>query len=245
MRSIFNPDRWPVEDATFAVASGARRWRRKVARRKGLYGGGAVAVLLCWLTITNGLWGQSDRHPAPIFDRAPEVAGEGGVEGLIAAHNNSAEPSPLIRSIQERLAKTGHFFGAVDGIMTAATRMAIEDFELDAGLPVTGRPTLALLTARPDGGRPAPSSPPHVRAVTTERVEPRPVPQGGVRQVGQAVDLALVQQALNAAGFGPLSVDGMSGPKTRAAISRFALSRGMPAEEGLSPALLAALGVRR
>ncbi|MEM6847152.1 MAG: peptidoglycan-binding protein [Pseudomonadota bacterium] len=242
MRRLFNPDDWPVEDLSYAIATAARRGRRKFARRKGLYLGGLVGVAVCWLTVSNGLWGQSSEHPAPIFESAAQDAPRGSVEGLIAAHN-AAEYSPLIQSVQERLRASGHFVGEADGVMSADTRGAIESFEREAGLPVTGRPTLALLTAQPE---PQAEFEQHrVRSVATERIEPRSFGQQTPPLSGDPVDLALVQQALNDAGFGPLVVDGLDGPNTRTAISRFAEARGLPADDGTSPAFLDALGVRR
>ena len=242
MRRLFNPDTWPVEDLSCAIATAVRRGRRRFARRKTLYLGSLVGVAVCWLTVSNGLWGQSSEHPAPMFDSAAQDASLESVEGLIASHN-SVESSPLIRSVQERLQNSGHFIGEADGVLSADTRRAIESFERDAGLPVTGRPTLALLTAQPEPQEVV--EPRHVRSVATERIEPRPFAEGAPPPSGRPVDLALVQQELNDAGFGPLVVDGLDGPNTRDAISRFAVARGLPADRGMSPALLDALGVRR
>lgn len=48
-------------------------------------------------------------------------------------------------SIQEELANHGYRTGPIDGVMGSQTRAAIQAYQRDAGLPVTGVPTKELL----------------------------------------------------------------------------------------------------
>lgn len=52
---------------------------------------------------------------------------------------------PIVRVIQESLAKIGYGPGAIDGVYGAETRSAIKEFETDRGLPETGRVSMALI----------------------------------------------------------------------------------------------------
>ena len=49
-----------------------------------------------------------------------------------------------ISEIQSKLAKLGYFSGQVDGNFNAATEAAIQDYQLDNGLRIDGRPTEKL-----------------------------------------------------------------------------------------------------
>lgn len=51
-----------------------------------------------------------------------------------------------VKAIQEKLNSLGYNAGPVDGQMGGATRNAIEAFERDKGLPVTGEPSATLLS---------------------------------------------------------------------------------------------------
>ncbi len=49
-----------------------------------------------------------------------------------------------ISEIQTKLAKLGYFTGKADGNFNAATEAAIQDYQLDNGLRIDGRPTEKL-----------------------------------------------------------------------------------------------------
>src|SRR5438874_7757110 len=57
-------------------------------------------------------------------------------------------PDQIIANVQYALQQLGYFSEAVDGVLGWVTRQAIEDYQVDNGLPVTGaidRPTLVAL----------------------------------------------------------------------------------------------------
>ncbi len=81
---------------------------------------------------------QTNRAPAPAYDRS------------------------LLRSVQSSLAQLGYAPGPVDGLMGRNTRIAIQNFERDNGLPETGQPTadlLARIDAQADAPRTATAAP--------------------------------------------------------------------------------------
>jgi peptidoglycan hydrolase-like protein with peptidoglycan-binding domain len=49
-----------------------------------------------------------------------------------------------IREIERRLNRRGYAVGSVDGVVDTRTTAAIKSYQADAGLAVTGRPSLAL-----------------------------------------------------------------------------------------------------
>ena len=77
-----------------------------------------------------------------------------GKVGEKAGLNRSATDNEAVETeeselamIQSLLKEQGYFAGAVDGDFDAETEAAIQDFQLDKGLRVDGRPTTELLSA--------------------------------------------------------------------------------------------------
>jgi peptidoglycan hydrolase-like protein with peptidoglycan-binding domain len=140
----------------------------------------------------------------------------------IGAH--AAEPrgsAADVRAIQQELAAHGYSPGKADGRLGARTRGAIEDYQRDAGLPVDGEPSAALLQ--------------HLRS-----------PQARVHAKGLQVDQAAVpqdvvirtQQLLESRGYYRGRMDGHVGPEAREAARRFQADAGLPQTGELNEALL-------
>lgn len=207
MRLSKRLDQLPVEDWAARAAGAMRRMRRRLARRRGA----TLAALSCLagvvLIATNALWRQSEPHPAPFW-------GEGGSDGTLVREVTPQEPtrerSELVARIQEALRAEG-YDGAANGVLDAATSTAIAGFEAANGLPITGKPSLGLVAVL-DASDPSPGA-------------AAPNPQGAGSEVaahGAQVDVAALQRLLNARGYGPLAVDGVLGPRTRAALAAYA-----------------------
>jgi|FEC22Drversion2_1045045.scaffolds.fasta_scaffold00279_37 peptidoglycan hydrolase-like protein with peptidoglycan-binding domain len=83
----------------------------------------------------------AEAAPAPIPVRTVTIAGAGDPVAELLAQN-PLPPAPLvdgrIQSVQRVLAELGYAPGSIDGQLSSATRRAIEDFQIDRGLPVTG-----------------------------------------------------------------------------------------------------------
>jgi peptidoglycan hydrolase-like protein with peptidoglycan-binding domain len=140
------------------------------------------------------------------------------------------EPSPeqaspeTIRAIQRELKQRGHGGLVSDGIMRPATRVAILAYEQQAGLPLTGEASEALLmrillgaSGAPEAGAGAVQSP-HAEAVVKQ-----------------------VQRALTAHGYRPGPVDGRLSAETVAAIRVFEMDQGLVPTGRISPGLMAKL----
>ncbi|MEM7695019.1 MAG: peptidoglycan-binding protein [Pseudomonadota bacterium] len=187
-------------------------------------GVGAVAVIS-----SNALFDQSERHPAPIFGAAEELAVPVRAEAPLVASHSAADPGDeLVRKIQAGLRAKGLYAGATSGVLDDETRAAISALETERGLPATGEPSLGLLAAV---SAPRPADVTRVREVSTS-------------SPSVVLSVRDVQAVLNDLGYGPLAVDGVLGPRSRKALDDFAQSKGI-SERGMVPSVLRALAEAR
>lgn len=156
------------------------------------------------------------RAPATLDAPAARDPAAGDAAGARATETTAPEGSDLVADLQAELAEKGLYRGARDGVLGSGTIEAIEAFQRSRGLAVTGEPTMDLLVALATD---APAERPKVETV------------------------ARVQAALDAAGYGPLAVDGIMGRMTADAIRRFERANGLPETGTVSARLEAALGL--
>ncbi len=118
----------------------------------------------------------------------------------------------------------------MDGIAGEQTRAAIAEYERKLGWAPTGAASRDLLTAIRAGAA-AGSAAPDATAM------------GSIEAAPAAPDrnVALVQEALAKAAYGPLRADGVFGRQTRDAIVRFQQDHGLPATGEISDALVVEL----
>ncbi len=179
----------------------------------GLFLAASVATAIS----VNALMLQDARKPlrisAPSVSTAPAQSNGNTPAATPAPAPATEATTMLVREVQSELARRGLYDGPADGIFGPKTEAAIFDFEMGAGLKLTGQPNPQLLTAL-RGNSFAPAASPRVAAV---------------------------QEALNKVNFGPVKADGVLGEGTRAAIRRFEASRRLPQTGEISPAFLRAL----
>lgn len=165
----------------------------------------------------NALMLQDARKPlrmaAPSINSAPVQSSSNTSATTPAVAPNNEATTMLVREVQAELTRRGLYDGPSDGIFGPKTEAAIFDFEMGAGLRLTGKPNPQLLAAL-RGNSFAPAASPRV---------------------------AEVQHALNKLNFGPIKADGVLGEGTRAAIRRFEASRNLPQTGEISPAFLRSL----
>jgi peptidoglycan hydrolase-like protein with peptidoglycan-binding domain len=189
----------------------------------------AAAVLLAATAglAANALLLQGHRHPAPFFSTRDVVA-----------EPEPAQPSELVRTVQDALKQIGYYAGPLDGVPGPQTRLAILAFEAEAGLPENGEATAELLAAARAAGRPDQTTTAAIPQVPTEHgaegaappetAEPDPL-------------VSAIQNALARAAYGPLDADGVAGPATRDAIKRFQRDHNLPITGEITDALVVEL----
>lgn len=105
------------------------------------------SVLLVHVSVVF-LWGCA----ATIEGVKEDIKNVGVKSGLTSASersgqaNEADEPSVLVQ-IQTLLKAQGYYNGDISGDFTASTEAAIQDYQLDKGLRIDGRPTKKLLAA--------------------------------------------------------------------------------------------------
>jgi len=166
--------------------------------------------------------------PAPVVPQvSPEV---------------SAAPAldPVLVQIQTVLARKGLYSGEIDGLMGPKSAAAIRAWEKTNGYSETGEASAALLAIMDQVGVQSRMQPPPVEVASRQPVvlpTPKPVPSAPVvasdARAGEPVTIPaaiaqgtseLVQQiqsGLSNIAYADITVDGMAGSQTRAAISAF------------------------
>lgn len=167
-----------------------------------------------------------------------------GIADGPAAETVSIEPQPLDRQglvdLQWQLALHGYDPGSADGTAGPRTAAAIRHYQADAGLPIDGLPSQALLdhiqfTVPAVLNAAAPARPVPTQAAS------RPAAPGPLDSLSTGMKRAYVigiQQALVGRGYDPGPVDGIAGQRTRAAIRKYQADAGLPVDGQPSPALL-------
>lgn len=215
-------ERLPIEDWAAVCAGGLRRWRRRIARRPGAAAVVLFSAVAVVVTGSNALWRQDARHPAPFWGERDNAAAT-----FVGSEPDSAPGgrSDLVVRIQEALYAEGFYDGDATGVLDEQTGAAIRKFEAAEGLPLSGQPSLGLLAVlEPSQGDTAEE--------VVEETRSAAVDAGS----HATVDVAAVQRMLNERGYGPLTVDGVMGPRTRAALAAYA---GTPqGRNDMTPALL-------
>ena len=116
-----------------------------------------------------------------------------------------------VREVQEALMARGYSPGKADGTLGPRTRGAIEQFQRDAGLPVTGEPSRQLLERLN-------ATQSDVRAKGLQ-----------MRQSDTPQDVVIrAQQLLESRGYYKGRMDGHVGPDAREAARRFQADAGAP-----------------
>lgn len=204
---------------------GAFLWRRPVRTA-------AVVILTVGpaLIIANAVFFQTARHPSPLFATRPESAAIEAAGIPVPRSRSDVDPPRMVQvtaveqgaradvrpssatlvEVQEGLAAAGYYHGAIDGLIGSRTKAAIEAFQRDHQMAITGEVSSELVTS--------------LRTSTGGDVS---------RDVTAAIDPAAsarvkaVQTALNQIGYGPVEVNGRADESTADAIRRFQLDNGL------------------
>jgi len=136
-----------------------------------------------------------------------------------AKSESSAKASPQIEAAQRKLAAQKMYTGKIDGMFGAQTRAAVEKFQGDQGIPVSGNLDTRTLTALGIGSERVPVA----GESGTERIELSSLSAAQIRKL---------QQRLQQLGMYQGSIDGMMGKGTQTALSHYFERQAKLADEG-------------
>ena len=136
---------------------------------------------------------------------------------------------PAIEDVQRELLATGHFKGLVDGVNGQKTKIAIQHYQQDNGLPITGEVTPDLMN--------------HIRY--TRKVQAAAEYTGSIDKA-PLVDSALskihqVQATLSAKGYEVGDMTGTMTEATHAAILKYEMDNGLAMDGVVDATLVASL----
>lgn len=141
-------------------------------------------------------------------------------------------PPAAVQNVQGKLQQAGVYNGSIDGIWGADSEAALQRFQQQHQLQVTGQlnqATTATLGLDPNTLLAAATPPPPPPPPSPDHLLP-----GSVRAV---------QARLGALGFYSGTVDGVWGQTTEAAIVRFQATHGLQQDGQLGPATVTAMGL--
>jgi peptidoglycan hydrolase-like protein with peptidoglycan-binding domain len=188
------------------------------------------------------------------FGQANQVVSDGGpATASTSTRVVTLKYDALIEDIQRELLATGHFKGLVDGVTGPRTRVAIETYQRDNKMDVTGEATKGLLE-HIQYTRKVNQAAEFTGSLTPSRVDakpvvvplaklPKPLKKPLTKPQASSGDGAILklQQRLAELGYDPGSRSGQLDEGTRSAILIFEMDQGLPMEGKISKALLSAL----
>jgi peptidoglycan hydrolase-like protein with peptidoglycan-binding domain len=208
----------------------------------------AAALAGCCSILFNAFFNQ----PATLSAGQGVALQDGGINVAASAPKESRtitlKYEALIEDIQRELLSTGHFKGLVDGVTGPKTRVAIEAYQRDNKMDVTGEASKALLEhiqytrkvnqAAEFTGSVAPAKVEKKPIVAPLAELPKPAPKPQANGDNAIVKL---QVRLAALGYDPGSRSGELDEGTRSAILIFEMDNGLAMEGKISKTLLSAI----
>jgi len=184
-------------------------------------------------TVTTYRIERSDETPTasiPVPNAAPAPA-----LPQVAAETAGPASDPILSQIQTILAAKGLYSGDVDGLMGPKSAAAIRTWENNNGYAQTGEATAGLLAVMaPATPQAAPVEVASSQPVARPTPKPRPTPVvASDQRIGEPVTIPAIiadgpselvrqiQSGLSNIAYADISVDGVPGAQTRAAISAF------------------------
>lgn len=163
-----------------------------------------------------------------------------------------------VRRVQDRLRAIGVYSGSIDGVWGSDSETALQQFQQNNGLQVTGQlnqATAATLGINPSDLLTAPGSLPSVPVATAAPAAPPPAPAPApatppaatpevhVPFALSADSVRIVQSRLRQLGFYSGYVDGVWGAGTQSAMQAFERAQNLPVTNGLNQPTVTAMGI--
>ncbi|MAU94405.1 MAG: hypothetical protein CMP81_00750 [Fulvimarina sp.] len=202
-------------DAVAAMSTrGAKSFLRLVARHPALSAGIAAFGVIVISVSVNGLYEQQGRHPNPMLvTRAMPVA---GAQALTAGRSQAPDPARFAKLDGPAVPSPAE--PAASGLDDAGASAEIGNIPAPAPRPLE-RPDPEQTASIETGGR--------VAAVPLPAAPRNAAGEARFAALSEAERVKKIQAALASAQVAELSVDGVLGEKTRAAIHTFEALEGM------------------
>lgn len=178
---------------------------------------------------------EARRVPAPASAAVPATPNP--QSSRVAQPADATKPDTAVLAVQAALTELKYYDGPIDGLQGPQTHRAVADFQKAAHLDVSGNIDTALLDRlNLSGPKPTVANVPSVSA--PPQPQPRPVIDASLTQSvpkQESDDNAVakrnirIQAGLKAFGNKDMTLDGVIGPKTKAAIKEFQALFGLPA----------------
>lgn len=229
-RSARRPEPLPASGSR-AVAAAAAAVGGVLARNPVLVGGSTAFLVALSFVSANALWYQPFVHKDAFFSTRtierpaaePQLS-----ETTIRIERPEPAPQgdPVTKSVQLVLKDLKLYDGEVDGVPGPNTRRAVETYQKTVGLPVTGAIDARLLEQLDTS--PTAAITPRPRPDTAAAAAKQPAAARFEGADSTATDrIKRVQAGLREFGKTDVSVDGVVGGRTRAAIKEFQVMFGL------------------
>ncbi|MGX7703726.1 peptidoglycan-binding domain-containing protein [Methylobacterium sp. Gmos1] len=194
----------------------------------GIVGGllvlGAVAAVAA-----NALSFQTGRHPAPLFAKAPALPGPPPAGEVPPTATAKAEAPRNAGDGVSRTAKPDGIGALIRGEDHATASLPPKAAPARAAKTMPAKEAPAKDASKDAAGKAAPVAQAPVReARAAEPVKASALHAAPAPGAKPDKAVAYAQRALVKLGYGPLTVDGIAGPTTRAALARFERERRLP-----------------
>ncbi len=231
-----------------AVANAASKKRRGLGKLTTL--GLLAFTCMASLIAVNAAFLQDVRHPSPLIATRASQSQLDGSELVKAAQK--LKQRELVVDVQKELRRLGAYPGSLDGQFGPATERAIRLYQRQRAMNETGKVTEALL-ARLTMDFEVFTRTSDIKSEETAVPVPRASPDGiaelAMQSTGSATSLMQnpteterikrLQKVLAKLGYGPLTIDGIPGGQTEAAIAAFQRAYKLKVDGKMSDALLA------
>lgn len=214
-RSARRPE--PARSWTRPLGAGAGAVSAMIARNPVLVGGMTAFLVALSFVSANALWYQPHAHSGAFF-ATRDFAGETTITIERPGQARHAR-DPKTEQVQSILKEMNLYEGEIDGLFGPNTSAAIERYQAQTGIAVTGRVDDMLLDRL---GAPS----------TTAGILPSPAPRpvSATTEVPLPADQSVVkvQAGLKAFGNDGVVIDGVMGEQTRLALIEFQALFGLP-----------------
>ena len=215
----------------------------------------AAAIVGCGAILFNTFFNQQQTSSSALALAPADASTKVTITaGQKSSRTFTLKYDPLVEDIQRELLATGHFNGLVDGVTGPRTKVAVETYQRENKLDVTGEISKVLLehiqytrklnqAAEFTGSVSAQTE---AKSVTVQPLAELPIvtkkpPQKPRVASGGDNAVAKLQQRLAMLGYDPGSRSGQLDEGTRSAILIFEMDHGLPMQGKISKALLTAL----